>query len=80
MRDVNILHGSPESAARWIEKIYESPWEWWRSEETQRVRREVVNRFGWGTVDWLEHWREAILSELKIAADDSNALIADLPL
>jgi len=80
MRNVNILHDSPESAAHWIEQVYESPWEWWRSDETQRVRREVVNRFGWGTVDWLEHWRETILSELKLATDGSDALITDLPI
>ena len=69
MREVGILHNSPESAARWVQKIYESPLEWWRSDKVQSVRHATISQFGWGTLDWLKYWREAVMSELHAAKD-----------
>lgn len=77
MRDVNILHDSPESAAEWVERIYESPSDWWLSDRVQNVRQVVVNQFGWGTEDWLKYWRETVLSELEIAKRSGSSTTID---
>jgi putative transferase (TIGR04331 family) len=52
----NILHYSPESAASFINKIWDDVDLWWYSEETQKVRREFCKQFARSRDDWKSEW------------------------
>jgi putative transferase (TIGR04331 family) len=62
---VNVLHDSPESAAEFINKIYEDPMSWWMSSELQRVRGKFCNQFARKSENWLEEWKEELLKMVE---------------
>lgn len=45
LRAANILHASPEDAARWLKKICSDPNSWWQSDDCQSVITDVVSEF-----------------------------------
>jgi putative transferase (TIGR04331 family) len=65
LRRVNILHDSPESAAEFINKIYEDPMSWWVSSELQQVREKFCNQFARKSENWLEEWKEELLKMVR---------------
>jgi putative transferase (TIGR04331 family) len=65
LRRVNILHDSPESAAEFINKIYEDPMSWWMSSELQQVREKFCNQFARKSENWLEEWKEELLKMVR---------------
>jgi putative transferase (TIGR04331 family) len=65
LRLINILHDSPESAAEFINKIYEDPMSWWMSSELQQVREKFCNQFARKSENWLEEWKEELLKMVR---------------
>ena len=60
LRKVGILHDTPESAAKMVNKVWDDPESWWRSDDTQKVRTEFCHKFVRMSHDWNSQWRDAI--------------------
>lgn len=71
LRSAGILFDTPEEAADAITHRYEDPLEWWSQDNVQKIRAEVLNKYGWGTKDWLNKWEEAIRAEFSNASSPS---------
>lgn len=65
LRRVNILHDSPESAAEFINNIYEDPMSWWVSLELQQAREKFCNQFARTSENWLEEWKDEFLKMVR---------------
>jgi putative transferase (TIGR04331 family) len=61
LREMEILHDTPESAASKLNTIYKDPLTWWQSPETQRVRKRFCSKFARTSPHWISEWR----AELK---------------
>lgn len=59
LRDVEILHKSPESAARKVNAVFSNPQSWWQSPDVQYARNEFCRRFACARRDWMTVWLEA---------------------
>ncbi len=65
LRRVKILHDSPESAAEFINKVYEDPMSWWVSPELQQAREKFCYQFSRKSKNSLEEWKEELLKMVK---------------
>ena len=65
LRRVKILHDTAESAAKFVNEIYEDPLSWWMSPELQQVKDEFCNQFARKNDSWLEEWKEELLKITK---------------
>jgi putative transferase (TIGR04331 family) len=61
LRRVKILHDTPESAAEFINEIYEDPLLWWMSSELQQVKDKFCHLFARTSKNWLKEWKEELL-------------------
>ena len=61
LRRVNILHDTPESAAKLVNEIYEDPMSWWMSDKVQEVKNEFCHRFARTSEAWLQEWKSELL-------------------
>ena len=62
LRDVNVLHDSPESAAAWVEKVYNDPDAWWFSDDCQKVVKNFCSRYAYISKSPLKEWKETLES------------------
>ncbi|MBF0444325.1 MAG: hypothetical protein HQL68_01950 [Magnetococcales bacterium] len=53
---VGILHETPQSAAKLINKIYKDPQKWWRQPDIQAVKNEFCAAFVKADKDWKNEW------------------------
>ena len=60
LRSVNILHDTPESAAKLINEIYGDPFTWWKSPERQQARDKFCYHFARTSENWLKEWKEEL--------------------
>ncbi|MCL0045581.1 LIC12162 family protein [Nitrospinaceae bacterium] len=61
LRRLKILHDTPESAAEFVNEIYEDPLAWWMSLETQQVKDKFCYLFARTSKNWLKEWKEELL-------------------
>ena len=66
LRHAKILHDTPESAAEFINEIYEDPLLWWMSSELQQVKDKFCHLFARTSKNWLKEWKEELLKIDKI--------------
>ena len=66
LREVGILHDSPESAAAKVNEVYMDPISWWMSEKIQTSKKKFCSRFSRSGTNWISHWREEFL---KVESD-----------
>lgn len=66
LREVGILHDTPESAAAKANSIYMNPMDWWQSTDIQKVRKRFCDRFARISTQWISEWRQ----ELQKMRDD----------
>ena len=66
LRQVKILHDSPEAAASWINNIYENPLSWWLSSETQEVRTRFCNQFARTSSSVHKEWAKELFKVTKV--------------
>ena len=67
LRRVGIIHHTPEEAARFIEKNYESAGSWWRSADVQKARSRFVEAYARTSADWASDWAGALERERRAA-------------
>lgn len=62
LRQVGILHDSPESAAAKVNEIYKDVDTWWRQPEIQKAKDEFCKQFAFTSKNWLKEWRTELLN------------------
>jgi putative transferase (TIGR04331 family) len=67
LRQAEILHDSPESAALKLMQVYDSPAGWWLSEDVQRARQSFVERFALARENWIEYWVKQLRNEISLS-------------
>lgn len=65
LRDVGILHGRPELAAKKVNSVYADPLSWWKNEDVQGVKNIFCQQFACTSKDWLEKWKIEFLDSPK---------------
>ena len=65
LRSVEIIHDTPESAAKLINEIYEDPMLWWMEPERQKVRRRFCYQFSRKSENGLKEWKTELLKMAK---------------
>jgi len=60
LKKVGILHDTPESAAKMVNKVWGDPESWWWSDDTQKVRTEFCHKFVRMSDDWDSQWQSFI--------------------
>ncbi|MBI3637444.1 MAG: hypothetical protein HY216_14720 [Candidatus Rokubacteria bacterium] len=56
LREVGILHDSPENAAAHVTVLFDAPERWWGEEIVQTARLAFARRYGFETEDWVGYW------------------------
>lgn len=64
LRDVGILHHSPEAAAAKVNEISSDPIGWWGQPKIQSAKDEFCSRFAKTSDNWIEEWK----TELQLLA------------
>lgn len=64
LRKAGILHKDPESAAFFIQEIYEDIPKWWLSDKTQAARRAFTRLYARTDDNWLGAWTSALRREI----------------
>jgi putative transferase (TIGR04331 family) len=62
LRYAGILHDTPESAARMINRIYNDPVSWWEQEEVQGAKDKFCKQFALTSSDYLSEWNKFFYS------------------
>ena len=60
LREVGILHETPESAASMLRRVYDSPEDWWNSVDVQNARDGFCNVFARTDAKWLSRWADTL--------------------
>ncbi|HEY9855760.1 MAG TPA: LIC12162 family protein [Stenomitos sp.] len=68
LRQVGILHDSPEAAAAMVDRVYEDVEAWWGAAARQAAVREFLHHFGRTSPDALDQW----VRKLKGMATQEN--------
>ncbi|MBH10182.1 MAG: hypothetical protein CMG74_07505 [Candidatus Marinimicrobia bacterium] len=58
LKNMGVLHTSPESAAEKVLETYRNPSLWWANSEIQEARKEFVKKYALFDDKWLVHWRD----------------------
>ena len=61
LREAEILHDNPESAAAKVNNIYKDPLSWWMSEKVQASKKKFCHRFARSGLNWVSTWNEQFL-------------------
>ena len=64
LRQAEILHYDPKSAALQVQKVYGNIENWWFSDKVQQSREKFTNHFALSSKDWKKQWAEMICREL----------------
>ena len=62
LRQVGILHDTPESAAAKVNEIYEDPITWWNLPAVQEAKNQFCQQFATTSESWLKEWKIELLS------------------
>ncbi|MDC0206576.1 LIC12162 family protein [Nitrospinae bacterium] len=71
LREVEILHDTPESAASKANQIFRNPLAWWQSAAVQKVRKRFCNQYARTSPNWVSEWGAEIkkLNEEEIFSE-----------
>jgi len=58
LRDCHILHGTPESAAAWVLRVYDDPAPWWLSAPCQNAVKEFCHYYARTSETPLRDWKQ----------------------
>lgn len=61
LKSLDILHDSPEKAAKMVETVWEHRDQWWNDPKRQKIRQEILESYFRHSPTWLDEWTEAIL-------------------
>ena len=61
LREVGILHFTPESAAKKINEISTNLSKWWNDNDVEYARNEFCNRYVRTSDNWFIDWRNVLL-------------------
>lgn len=67
LRAVGVLFDTPQAASAQVARVFDNPHTWWAGANVQQARRRFVGRYALGTSDWLRHWTDALVVEVKRA-------------
>ncbi len=56
LREVGILHDTPESAAQFFNEIANDVEKWWHSEKVQKTRKTFCAKFANASAEWESEW------------------------
>ena len=62
LRQVGILHDSPESAAAMVNRIYDQVEVWWTDPETRSARKSLCETYALRSPNVLEAWKNLLVS------------------
>ncbi|MBF0195203.1 MAG: hypothetical protein HQL71_11645 [Magnetococcales bacterium] len=65
LRQVGILHDTPETAAILLNEIYEDPKAWWQQPEVQAAKDEFCDAFANTGKDWINEWKAELNKIVK---------------
>tara|TARA_Y100000294_G_scaffold155336_1_gene155510 strand:- start:193 stop:489 length:297 start_codon:yes stop_codon:yes gene_type:complete len=65
LREAGILFDDPESAASLVNKVYQDPVSWWRTEKVQRAKDRFCNQYAKCESDWIPTWKKEILKVIN---------------
>ena len=68
LREVGILHDTPESAAAQINLIWDDVLSWWMRPHNQEIRGKFCSKYARTSLDWMNEWK------LYIQNNDLNQL------
>jgi len=60
LREVGILHDTPETLASKLNEIYENPMAWWVSQEVQDAKNKYCDSFARTSDAWLDQWKREL--------------------
>jgi len=60
LREVGMLHNTPEAAAEKVNEIYQNPWEWWDQPKVRQAKEKFCERFANQSEDWLSVWKHRL--------------------
>jgi len=60
LRNVGILHDTPESAAKMVNKIYDDPKSWWKQTKIQEVRERFCYQYARTSKNWINEWADEL--------------------
>jgi putative transferase (TIGR04331 family) len=61
LRQVGILHDSPESAAEKVNEIYLDPLSWWSSSQVQEAKDKFCDQFARTSKTWRAQWKKELM-------------------
>ena len=64
-KNVHIFHDNPESAALWVQKVKDDPYEWWLSESCQEVVKSFCNDYAYSSKSPLKKWKLLLKSFIR---------------
>lgn len=67
LKDVHILHDSPECAASWVEQVYDNPDSWWKSKVCQKVVKDFCYSYARTSKKPLREWKSTFETLLKLS-------------
>lgn len=65
MREVGILHGTPESAAALVNDIVDDPWVWWNQTNIQKCREKICEVYAFTDKNWPRAWKDELRHLMK---------------
>ena len=67
LREVGILHNTPESAADMVGKIWDDVEGWWFQTHIQKARERFCHKYAQTSLNWLSQWKDAMktIAEIK---------------
>ena len=64
LRNAEILHDTPKSAAQKVNEIYRDPEAWWKSSDVQNAKNSFCEQFAHTSANWLRQWKTTLV-EIK---------------
>ena len=65
LRQVGILHDTPERAADKVNEIADDPMSWWKQPRIQEAKDLFCAQFARTSDDWLEDWTHELRSQMS---------------
>jgi putative transferase (TIGR04331 family) len=65
IREVGILHNTPDSAAKKVNEISHDPLSWWQQPEIQEAKDQFCSQFARTSDNWLKEWKSELMNMVK---------------
>lgn len=67
LREVGILHDTPEQAADKVNEMSEDPISWWKQPDIQEAKDAFCLQYASTSDKWLKEWRDELRNQVKIS-------------